>query len=69
MPIPDVIMIEPIELLKRKELIKQRLQARRIRQVCNDLLRKQQECGKVCCSCVEKCRQLQAWIDLETEED
>jgi len=58
-------MVDEKQRLMRRELALERLKYRKIRQAVNALLRRQMVCGKLCCNCAEKCKELQAWLDLE----
>jgi hypothetical protein len=64
MPIPDVIFVDKSETEKESE----RREAE-VYDVCNELARQQLVCGKVCFSCLSKCKQLQDYIDLGGPED
>jgi hypothetical protein len=61
MPIPDVIFVddEPAEPVVDAR-------AAEVQRAVNALLAQQQTCGKICCSCAEKCSELETWINLDT---
>ena len=60
MPIPDTVLPpEPKqEPGKKKELTVEEIQG-----FCNALLRKQLTCKTCCHNCLEKCQELQNWLD------
>jgi len=63
-PIPDVIMVDTVEMANRLAMLKQRLKNRALRLAVNKLLRHSLTCGKICASCLEKCSLLQEWLTM-----
>jgi hypothetical protein len=65
MPIPDVVFVDAEPTPEDKSRARQKL----VQETCDALLHKQQACGKICCSCSDKCAELEAWINLDTGTD
>ena len=69
MPIPDAVV--PNDDYREQQAAEQRKQAaatKAIIDTCNALLKKQLECGKACHNCLDKCQELQTWLDMEEKK-
>ncbi len=65
MPIPDAVAPDDdYREQQRRAEEAQNAETLRIFAACNALLARQQVCGKCCHWCSEKCKELQAWLDV-----